>query len=642
MTTGYYLDADANGNLGFFLASNNTELMYLSDVGDLSVSGSISGSSYNLVGGTGISFSGTTITNTGVTSLQGDTGALSLTANNGISISGLGIGINFAGDYVWSGIQQFSNIEAIELLSQNGILYLNSGDGDSTYSNAQITFNYQAGGDTPYYSHWIHTRHNGGGLVGNAIDFYTCNSTQNGVFPTDGVLGLTIDSGDGVTVYKSLSVSGQGNFGGSLGLTSSEIGFFPYSSGAVLGNNISPITFWGNTDSVAGFIGENYNSIQIGMFNRTSTASGSIAANSWMMNLGINSSGEVYTFVPTNYAIGVASSENSSIRNILDDGSGNMTVAGKISGGSYNLSGGAGISFSGTTITNTGVTSITAGTNITISGSTGDVTINASGGGSSYTAGNGISISSSTIAMSGVMTVTGPAGFKVEGDANDPTIEVYDTANSSYTIEIGQASSAGAYFTNANVGDSIIRGNYERLLLGVTAEDAGLILTNGYVVTTKNNTLDSGSGGLTIAGTAIGGFAQFFNSGTLRPTSLPFTYSVTVPAGTWAGYVSVGMFLLPNNSVYSYELSVNLSGSAFVSGTVTGSSPLTDLNGGSGSNYPLTNFPSLPITLKSSGGTITFSVNNSNSTNGMTSILNGNSDSAFQVSVFLVSTSTAS
>ena len=336
------------------------------------------------------------------------------------------------------------------------------------------------------------------------------------------------------------------------------------------------------------------------------------------------------------------------VNNTLDNGSGAMsvsdtlTVSGEISGGSYNLIGGTGISFSGTTITNTGVTSITAGTNITISGSTGDVTINASGGGSSYTAGNGISISSSTIAMSGVMTVTGPAGFKIEGDANDPTIEVYDTANSSYTIEIGQASSAGAYFTNANVGDSIIRGNYERLLLGVTAEDAGLILTNGYVVTTKNNTLDSGSGGLTIAGTAIGGFAQFFNSGTLRPTSLPFTYSVTVPAGTWAGYVSVGMFLLPNNSVYSYELSVNLSGSAFVSGTVTGSSPLTDLNGGSGSNYPLTNFPSMPITLKSSGGTITFSVNNSNSTNGMTSILGGNSDSAFQVSVFLVSTSTAS
>ncbi len=520
MTTGYYLDADANGNLGFFLASNNTELMYISDVGDLSVSGSISGSSYNLVGGTGISFSGTTITNTGVTSLQGDTGALSLTANNGISISGLGIGINFTGDYVWSGIQQFSNIEAIELLSQNGILYLNSGDGDSTYSNAQITFNYQAGGDTPYYSHWIHTRHNGGGLVGNAIDFYTCNSTQNGVFPTDGVLGLTIDSGDGVTVYKSLSVSGQGNFGGSLGLTSSEIGFFPYSSGAVLGNNISPITFWGNTDSVAGFIGENYNSIQIGMFNRTSTASGSIAANSWMMNLGINSSGEVYTFVPTNYAIGVASSENSSIRNILDDGSGNMTVAGKISGGSYNLSGGTGISFSGTTITNTGVTSITAGTNITVSGSTGDVTINASGG--------------------------------------------------------------------------------------------------------------------------SGNFAQFFNSGTLRPTSLPFTYSIDLPAGTWAGFVAVDIFFIPASGTYSYEIAINLSGAALVSGSLYGFAPLTSISGGSGSNYPQTAFPPLPVKIESSGGTITFSINNSSNTNGMTSILAGNSDSAFNVSVFLVETSTTS
>ena len=47
--------------------------------------------------GSGISVSGTnplTITNTGVLSLQGDTGALSLTANNGISISGLDIGMS--------------------------------------------------------------------------------------------------------------------------------------------------------------------------------------------------------------------------------------------------------------------------------------------------------------------------------------------------------------------------------------------------------------------------------------------------------------------------------------------------------------------------------------------------------------------
>ena len=53
--------------------------------------------------------------------------------------------------------------------------------------------------------------------------------------------------------------------------------------------------------------------------------------------------------------------------------------------GVQSLTAGTGISVSGTTtptVTNSGVTSIVAGTNVTVSGATGAVTINATGGGS--------------------------------------------------------------------------------------------------------------------------------------------------------------------------------------------------------------------------------------------------------------------
>lgn len=142
---------------------------------------------------------------------------------------------------------------------------------------------------------------------------------------TQTILTLT-DSGQ-LTILQSGSFGGSGNFGGSLGLTTAQIGFFPYSYSETLGQNISPITLWNNVDSVGGFIGENYSTIQFGMFNRTSSTQGALAGNSWMMNFGINYNGQVFTYLPSNYAIGLSSSVNSGVRNMLDDGSGNMSIA---------------------------------------------------------------------------------------------------------------------------------------------------------------------------------------------------------------------------------------------------------------------------------------------------------------------------
>ena len=146
------------------------------------------------------------------------------------------------------------------------------------------------------------------------------------ISPTTGAVVASLNLGHANT-WTATQTFPAGNFGDAFGLTSSEIGFFPYSNGTVLGQDISFLTLWGSVDSVGGFIGENYGSIQFGMFNRTGSAQGVLAANSWMMNFGINQDGAVYTFVPTNYSIGVAGSENSAVRNTLDDGSGNMSIA---------------------------------------------------------------------------------------------------------------------------------------------------------------------------------------------------------------------------------------------------------------------------------------------------------------------------
>jgi hypothetical protein len=45
------------------------------------------------------------------------------------------------------------------------------------------------------YKHWLSTVHNGGSPSVNRFQFYTCDGTQYGVFPTNGVLGFTIENG---------------------------------------------------------------------------------------------------------------------------------------------------------------------------------------------------------------------------------------------------------------------------------------------------------------------------------------------------------------------------------------------------------------------------------------------------------------
>lgn len=77
--------------------------------------------------------------------------------------------------------------------SGSSSLDLNNGD---TYtgsnSTTQIRFGYN---NSTNYAQWIATRHNGGSAANNAIDFYTDDGTSGPVFPTNAILGMSIENG---------------------------------------------------------------------------------------------------------------------------------------------------------------------------------------------------------------------------------------------------------------------------------------------------------------------------------------------------------------------------------------------------------------------------------------------------------------
>ena len=321
--------------------------------------------------------------------LDDGSGNMSIAGN--LSVTGTG-GI-FATANTWSALQTFSDYLVVGLsqTSQSTgklqILSSNNGYGQLQIGNAGV--NDEA---SMSFSNGVTAFNTGepttasGGVVwdiglsnwGSGTYFGIGNNVQVGrvwTIETNGSLaGLrnTLDDGSGnMSVAGNLSVTGTGGIfattntwtaeqtfndiltvGGSSGLDSANIGLYPYAtSGIVLGEYMSFISIWGNGDPVGGWIGENYGSIQMGIYNRTTTTQGALAGSKWMMNLGFNQNGAVYTFVPTNYDIGVSASENASVRNTLDDGSGNITVNGQYLNLNYGGNGGA-VLFGGTTVQN--------------------------------------------------------------------------------------------------------------------------------------------------------------------------------------------------------------------------------------------------------------------------------------------------
>jgi len=92
-----------------------------------------------------------------------------------------------------NGNGKFTGNISINNTATNGILELNGGNGGTgDQLDTQIVFGYQ-GNNT--YKHWIQTRHSSSVNDNNAIDFFTSDGTQDGVFPTNGIHGMTISNG---------------------------------------------------------------------------------------------------------------------------------------------------------------------------------------------------------------------------------------------------------------------------------------------------------------------------------------------------------------------------------------------------------------------------------------------------------------
>lgn len=91
-------------------------------------------------------------------------------------------------------------------------VHLNNGDDVSgSHANTQIALGYNG---STFFSHFITTRHYSGGAAGNAIQFYTNDGTESGLFPTNAILGLTIDNGSittgSITTNSGITVGAGG------------------------------------------------------------------------------------------------------------------------------------------------------------------------------------------------------------------------------------------------------------------------------------------------------------------------------------------------------------------------------------------------------------------------------------------------
>jgi hypothetical protein len=108
--------------------------------------------------------------------------------------------------------------------SAAGELQLTSGNAGGADTVAQIAFGYSGSSPNVQYQSWFATQHNGGVLSGNTIQLYTGDGTANGVFPTNAVLGLTIDSSAGVTIAKTLQSTGVITAGNGINFSLSNTG----------------------------------------------------------------------------------------------------------------------------------------------------------------------------------------------------------------------------------------------------------------------------------------------------------------------------------------------------------------------------------------------------------------------------------
>ena len=221
------------------------------------------------------------------------------------------------------------------------------------------------------------------------------------------------------------------------------------------------------------------------------------------------------------------------------------------------------------TITNTGVTSLTAGTGVTLSGTTGDITISASGGGN----GSGgtvtsvgllpvstsrLVVSNSPIVSDGVMSIDLANSGAIAGSYTYPamTVDQYGRVTSiANAASVGTVTSVGMITSGIGIqlsGSPITTaGNITILNTGVTRLSAGTGIN-----------LSGSNGNVTISTTTTGGTVTSVG---LSSSSLTVTNSPVTSVGT----INVE---LPSSIVLAGPITSNTSGIGYstgAGGTVT-------------------------------------------------------------------------
>lgn len=175
---------------------------------------------------------------------------------------------------------------------------------------------------------------------------------------------------------------------------------------------------------------------------------------------------------------------------------------------------GTGIGISGGSISNTGVTSIVAGTNVTISGATGAVTVNASGGGSSASS----TLLSDNNTFSGTNTFSNAISGSVTGNAGTATklatARAINSVNFDGTgpITITAASSSALSDNNTFSGNTLF-----------TASSTATKVFNLANASTSLETL--GTEWLPSLGTSAGSFIAVDPNGKIIATTTPSSVS---------------------------------------------------------------------------------------------------------------------
>ena len=430
---------------------------------------------YNIATGAGLSFNSSTnvLSNSGVLSLQGDTGKLSLAAGTGISISGLTI-------------------------SNSGLISASAGDGISVSGTDPLTITNSGvlslQGDTGALSL----------VAGTGIGISGLTITNDGVTSLTAGTGISLSGSSGDITVKvntgdSLTWSAVQTFEPYVYFYGNSVAYGYLNDQSVFSpNNSAPFTTYHDYSGELGaFFTEIWNYGALGLINKTSTAISNIPANSFMYSLFFNVGGGVYTSGTTG---SLGSSGEPQVRNTLDNGSGDMSIAGtlsvtgEISGGSYNLTGGTGISFSGVTITNTGIISASAGDGITVSG-TNPLTIEMSGSYSGSFTVSGSITSDGTIASD---TSSGN-NFYVEYNSTlgASQVNVQWFSIDGYLNGGGQLALYSKYSTNSSSNLSDIFFGIYSTKLGSNVLTLDLFSAS---MTSYKNTLDDGSGNMSIGG----------------------------------------------------------------------------------------------------------------------------------------------